>query len=68
MKTPIEQLLDRVEWTEINIDPDPESPGLYATHVGLLNIAGVELPVFILNNGERVFDADAVKEWLSGDA
>ncbi len=38
MKTPIEQMLYQVEWAEIDIDPDLESPGLYATHAGVRRI------------------------------
>lgn len=62
-RAPIDDLLDEVEWREIPIvhvsmadDPD----ALYATHEGTLAVAGLELRCYVLNDGQRVFDADAL--------
>jgi hypothetical protein len=35
---------------------------LWATHSGVLKIGDIELKCHILNNGERVFDADDVEK------
>lgn len=57
MKTPIEQLLDTVDWQEGN--PEPDDSGLpYATHKGVLELFGVKLRCYRLNDGRALFHAD----------
>lgn len=51
-RTPIDVLLDQVDWTPIDSHlPDEER---HATHSGILNIDGFELRVFQLNDGQRI--------------
>lgn len=59
MSTPIEKLLEQeVEWTEL---PAPEDKdGLYAVREGVLEIGAARLRTYVLNDGQRVFDADDV--------
>jgi len=57
-KTPIEMMLDGVEWTPIGpieIENPPE--GLpYATHEGILHIGDLDIKVFRLNTGQAVIE------------
>ncbi len=64
MASPVEQLLDQeVEWTDL---PEPESPdGLYAVREGVLEVGTARLRTYVLNNEERVFDADDVVAFLT---
>jgi len=59
MASPIETMLEALTMEPIEgagetLDEDC----LYATHTGVLQIGDVALKVYLLNNGERVFDAD----------
>jgi hypothetical protein len=56
---PIEALLGQeVEWTEL---PEPEKKdGLYAVQEGTLEIGAARFRAYVLNDGQRVFDADDV--------
>lgn len=56
MTTPIDKMLDAVEWTAAQSLPPAE--GLYATHSGVLDLFGHKLKCHRLNNGQTVFDAD----------
>lgn len=56
MKTPIEILLDGVEWVENPDENDQDE--LFATHSGVLKIAGHALRCYRLNDGQTVIDAD----------
>jgi hypothetical protein len=64
MKTPIEMMLDGVEWREADpVQQEGESDGLpYATHEGVLEIAGVKLRCYRLNTGQAIFNADDIAE------
>lgn len=58
MKAPIEILLERLDWKRL---PAPEgTDGLYATHEGVLEIGELHLRCYMLNDGQRVFDADDI--------
>lgn len=63
---PLEALLDTVDWQEL---PPPEEPveGRYATHRGILSIAGKELEFYVLDNGQRVFTYESVHAFFGGD-
>ena len=64
-KTTLDRLLDGVEWTATGRLPAGELP--YATHEGVLHIAGSELRVYQLSDGQRVFDADDFARFFGGD-
>jgi hypothetical protein len=61
----IESMLERnVEWTDL---PEPETTdGLYAVKQGVLELGALRLRSYVLNNGERVFDADDVGRYWAG--
>lgn len=64
MTGPIEKLLEQeVEWIRL---PEPKSSdGLYAVREGTLEIGAARLKVFVLNDGQRVFDAESVRDFLT---
>lgn len=63
-KTPVDILLDRIDWQPVEYTYDVPDDCLYATHSGVLRIGDVELNVHRLNDGTRVFDADDVHALL----
>ncbi len=50
-------LLAGATWTPTGAQP-PADGSLYATHSGVLEIGGVALKCYRLNDGSAVFDAD----------
>lgn len=72
MNSPIEQMLDKIEWQQV-VTPIEWVPGVvregipYATHVGMLDIDGIKLRCYQLSNGQRVFNADDVEELFSSE-
>ncbi len=49
--------------------PVPPPPNIkpgdkYATHAGEITIADIKLRVYVLNTGERIFNADDLKVFL----
>ncbi len=63
MTTPIDALLNAVEWQETGNAEDVAmaDDGIpWATHLGVLTIAGVQLRCYRLNTGQAIFDADDV--------
>jgi hypothetical protein len=69
MKSPIEQVLDGVEWNPVTTEPEnPDSDLPYATHAGVLTIGALELRCYRLNTGMAVFDADDVKRFFGMEA
>lgn len=64
-KQPIEMMLDGVTWTATRDPSEPVPQGLYATHEGVLEIEGMSLKVYKLNDGQRVFDADDFVEFFN---
>jgi hypothetical protein len=66
-KQPIDALLDRVEWAEIDNPPGDTYPSeLYATHEGILRIGDYTFRVYQLNNGMRVFNAEDIESFFGG--
>lgn len=66
MKTPIELLLDGVQWQEVS-QRDDNTDGLpWVTHEGVLEIAGAKLRCYRLNTGQAIFDADDVQDYIGG--
>lgn len=60
---PIESAIDAV--VSPVAPPDNIQPGdKYATHEGVLDIAGHKLRCYILNTGERIFNAEDVEKLL----
>lgn len=53
-RSPMDKLLDTLEWTALPTVPAGE--GLYATHEGVLQIGDTSLKVYQLNNGQRVIE------------
>jgi hypothetical protein len=67
MATPIETLLEQVDWDEVNMDKKANPNNLpFATHKGVLEIAGISLRCYRLNDGSAIFDADDIKVLLEG--
>lgn len=63
-ETPLDALLDAVEWRELPLTTPAFREDPYATHEGTLEINGLKLTCYVLNTGERVFDADAFVDAL----
>lgn len=64
MKTPIELLMDGVEWTEHEAQPESELP--HATHSGVLKIGKIELRVYRLSTGQAIINAEDFERLFSG--
>ena len=54
-KTPIEIMLDGVEYKKLDTSRIKVTDLPYATHEGILKIGEMELKVYVLNDGRRVF-------------
>lgn len=67
-KTPIEMILDGVEWVAAEGDAPSDSDLPYVTHSGVLNIGGHSLQCFRLSNGEAVFEAEDFERFFEGMA
>lgn len=65
-KTPIDIMLDNVDWVPIDrqYSSIPQPNELYATHGGIMKVGNAELEVFILNNGERVISAESLERFF----
>ncbi|WP_042369820.1 hypothetical protein [Bacteroides neonati] len=67
MTAPIEALLDSIQYEYIekgdNISNDDGT--LYAVKKGILDIEGYKLTVYVLNNGQRIFDANDFENFLT---
>ena len=63
MKSPIETLLDQVEWKET---PETESvEGLpYATHEGVMRVGDFEFKCYQLSNGTRVISKESMEAFF----
>jgi hypothetical protein len=63
-RTPAEALFDTVEWTEA-APPDGPPDGIpYATHIGVLRLAGVDLDVARLSDGQAVITQESMLRFL----
>lgn len=61
MKSPIDILLDKIEWTEIERDEPIENSDLpYSTHFGIFKFGQFDIRCYQLNTGERVFHAEDI--------
>jgi hypothetical protein len=61
MKTPVEIMLDGVQWRAAESVDAPADGMAYATHEGVLEIAGIKLRCYRLNTGQAVFHADDMR-------
>jgi hypothetical protein len=63
-RNPMDVLLDAVEW-EVVEGAAPDDDGMpYATHTGVLVIAGMQLRCFQLNDGRRMINAEDVNKFF----
>lgn len=65
MKTPIETLLDSVEYTEVVYDDKPDIKLPRVTHEGKLKIGEFEFTVYVLSNGQRIIPAHELEAFYS---
>ena len=63
-KSPIDMMLDGVVWKACEKPDNPD--GLpYTTHEGVLTIMGHGFRVYQLDNGQRIVDADDLREFFT---
>lgn len=60
MKTPIDTLLDTIEFKPVDINGEIDRTIPYVTHCGTLSIGGNELDVIVLNDGRRIITEDSL--------
>jgi len=65
-QTPIDAVLDKVEWVSMEQPIDDGSGLPYATHAGVLKIGDIELKCYQLSDGNRVFEAESVERFFGG--
>lgn len=65
-KTPIEVMLDNVDWRKVEASkPFQLSDDIpFVTHEGTLNFCGHELEVVQLSNGQRVLPAESFERFM----
>ena len=65
-RTPIDLILDAVEWKALATG-EPSDDGIpVATHEGILRIGNAELKVYQLSNGVRVIEEQSLVRFFSG--
>ncbi|MEG1402371.1 hypothetical protein [Bacteroides sp.] len=65
MTAPIEALLDSIQYEDIEKGESVTDGTLYAVKKGILDIEGYKLTVYVLNNGQRIFDANDFENFLN---
>lgn len=65
MKTPVDLMMDKVDW-QVCEQTDDESGLPFATHSGVLDIAGHSMKVYRLNTGQAIIDAADLEAFLCG--
>lgn len=63
MNSPMDRLLDAVEWQELPA-PTEAADESYATHQGTLTIGSITLRCYVLKDGRRLIDAEDVQKFL----
>lgn len=66
-RSPMDQLLDAVEWTARGEIPPEDTSMPYATHEGVLRIGDQELRVARLSDGRAVIDRDDLIAFFGAD-
>lgn len=64
-KLPVEIMVDNVAVHKVPKPPNLKEGDLYATHEGVLDLGGFKMKCFILNNGQRILDAEDVEKFLN---
>ena len=67
-KSPVERLLDTVEWKPV-IRDESYVPGdlPYVVKTGILKIGNVELECVVLNTGDRIFPEESLRKLFGDD-
>ena len=65
--TPIEKMMDAVEWKPLPWQENKSDDSPFATHEGNLEIGGVRLRCYQLSNGLRVFDCGDVDKFFEAN-
>lgn len=58
MKSPIEEMMDRLDWEAIEQNAKPDGSLPYATHTGVLKIGDFEIRCYRLSDGKAIVDAE----------
>lgn len=66
MSNPIEQLLDTIQYEDLEKGENVTDGELYAIKKGTLTIAGFPLTVYVLNDGRRIIDSEDFENFLNG--
>lgn len=64
MTTPIEALLDSIQYEDVEKGESITDGTLYAVKKGILDIKGYKITVYVLNNGQRIFYANDFVNFL----
>ena len=64
-KTPIELILDTVEYIPTNTKPNKEGFP-YITHEGILQLGEISIKVCVLNTGQKIIPEDELKRAFGG--
>jgi hypothetical protein len=65
-KTPIEAILDSLEYVPTNAQPNEEGIP-YVTHEGVLQLGEISIKVCVLNTGKRIIPEDEWKRVLGNN-
>lgn len=66
MMTPIEMMLDGVQWVAAEQAQASEDGTPWATHEGVLEIGAASLRCYRLNTGQAVFNSEDVHAFFGG--
>lgn len=62
--TPIDQMMNAVEWQPVEGEMVADDGLPYATHTGVLNIGGFAFKCYQLNTGQRLIDAEDMERFF----
>lgn len=66
MKTPIETLLDNIQYKDVEKGENVPNGTLYVVKEGIFDLEGFKLTVYVLNNGQRIIDGNDFENFLKG--
>lgn len=58
MKTPMDIMLEKVDWQVVTVDATNDDGLPVVTHSGVLDFAGYSLKCYQLDDGRAIIDAD----------